>query len=167
MDLYISVFQGMSESSLPLLKLFFQIVRQAAKPIANKIGERAKESPVFRNWLCVPIGQGFHFIEIRVKMRNLNLTLNSKVTKVPRLPESKAVEKGSELLSEIIVLGISSSLLVFEYNRQSDKEIAKEERMTEERDLILGYLCGLEEKIDNQRKHLTQLNLNIEQIRTM
>ena len=50
----------------------------------------------------MPIAQRAHIWEVKAKMRSLNID-SGRVTKVPPLSEAKAVEQGSELLSELIV----------------------------------------------------------------
>lgn len=146
--------------SLPLLKLGFQLVRQISKPFAKFIADKAKESRIFRDWLCIPVAQKFNYIEVKFKIYTMNLGMG-RVTKVPPLSESRAVEKGSELLSEFIILTIASSILVFEFNRQSDKEQAKEDRLAAEADLIESMIVELNITVDKQRKYIESLNKTV------
>ena len=143
--------------SLPLVKLGFQVVRHISKPFAKYIADKAKESRIFKDWICIPVAQKFNFIEVKFKIYTMNLGMG-RVTKVPPLSESRAVEKGSELLSEVIILTITSSILIFEYNRQSEKEQAKEDRLAAEGDIIENRIVELNMTVDKQRKYIESLN---------
>ena len=129
-------------AAFPLAKLGVLLVKQVSKPIAAAVSRRAKKSPFFRNYVCIPVAQGFHLFDVKVRMRQgakfhkrekkstprlvfriLNL---GKVTKVPKLNEDKAIEEGAQLLSEIVILSIAAGLVTFEYRRSSEKEEAKQ-----------------------------------------
>jgi len=152
---------------LPLLKLAFLLIRQAAKPGAKYISSRAKESKFFRDWICMPIAQRAHIWEVKAKMRSLNID-SGRVTKVPPLSEAKAVEQGSELLSELIVYSIASFIVVYEYDRSSDKEQAKEAKLEADRQKIKGKIAQLEELVVKQNsriEELTKVALDLERLK--
>ena len=86
--------------AFPLFKLGFLVVKQISKPIANSIAKRAKKSRIFREYLCIPTAQLFHWYDVQIRMKLLNL---GKATTVPKLNEEKAIETGSQLLSEFIL----------------------------------------------------------------
>ena len=143
-------------AAFPLAKLGFLVIKQVSKPIAKSIAERAKVSPFFKNWVCIPVAQLFHFYEVRVKMATLNLG-TGKVTKVPKLSETQAVQQGAELLSEMIILSIASSILIYEYNRQKEKEEAKEEKIKADREAIKDKIYNLEVKVEKQSVQIRNL----------
>ena len=162
---------------LPLVNLGFLVIKQVSKPFAKFIAAEAKEHKIFKDWICIPIAQKFHFLEVVVKMRSLKPKkgtkgAGSRVTRVPALNEARAVELGSELLSEIIVLGISVSTAVSLYNISVNKEIEKEERAIKakeleeemkenkakaDRDALKTMIMAVESKIDMQSKQIKQL----------
>jgi len=162
---------------LPLINLGFLVIKQASKPFAKFIAAEAKDHKIFRDWICIPIAQRFHFLEVVVKMRSLKPKAGikgsgSRVTKVPALNESRAVELGSELLSEIIIFGISVSTAVILYNISVSKEIEKEERAvqakaleeemkenkaTADREALKSMIKAVESKIDIQSAQIIQL----------
>ena len=152
--------------SLPLVKLGFQVVRHISKPFAKYIADKAKESRIFRDWICIPVAQKFNYIEVKFKIYTMNLGMG-RVTKVPPLSESRAVEKGSELLSEVIILTIASSILIFEYNRQSDKEQAREDRLAAEGDMIESRIVELNITVDKQGKYIESLNKTVGHLEEM
>ena len=162
---------------LPLVNLGFLVIKQVSKPFAKFIAAEAKDHKIFKDWVCIPIAQKFHFLEVVIKMRSLKPKRGSKgsgsrVTKVPALNEARAVELGSELLSEIIVLGISVSTAIILYNISVNKEIEKEERAikvkaheeemkenkaTADREALKQMILAVESKIDVQSKQIKQL----------
>ena len=84
----------MAIGAFPLAKLGFVLVKQISKPIANGIANRARKSKLFRNYICIPVAQLFHWYDVKVRMRVLNL---GKVSNVPKLDEKKAIETGSQV----------------------------------------------------------------------
>merc|ERR1719410_345443 len=97
----------------------------------------------------MPVAQLFHFYEGKVKMAALNLG-TGKVTKVPKLSESQAVQQGAEILSEIIILSIASAILIYEYTKSKEKEEAKEDKVKADREAIKNKKYDLELKEEKQ-----------------
>lgn len=119
--------------AFPAAKLGALLLRQVSKPIANFVKERAKQSPVFRSYVCMPPAQFYNWCEIKMKMYFMGLPPSGKVAP---LSETMAIELGSNLLGEGIIFVIAAALLLLEYNRQVRKEHAKEEvRLQELEDL--------------------------------
>ncbi|XP_022175438.1 putative OPA3-like protein CG13603 [Myzus persicae] len=120
--------------AFPAAKLGALLLRQVSKPIANFVKERAKQSPVFRSYVCMPPAQFYNWCEVKMKMYFMNL---GTAGKVKPLSETMAIELGSNLLGEGIIFVVAAALLLFEYNRQVRKEQAKEDvRLQEQEDLI-------------------------------
>lgn len=119
--------------AFPAAKLGALLLRQVSKPIANFVKERAKQSPVFRSYVCMPPAQFYNWCEVKMKMYFMNL---GTAGKVKPLSETMAIELGSNLLGEGIIFVVAAVLLLLEYNRQVRKEQAKEEiRLQEQEDL--------------------------------
>jgi len=91
-----------------------------------------------------------------MKMRALNLG-QGKVTKVPKLTETKAVEQGAEILSEFIIISIASGILIYEYNRSKEKDDAKEEKLKADREMIKSKIFELELKVEKQSTQIRSL----------
>ena len=81
-------------AAFPLAKLGVLVVKQISKPLANAIAKRARTSDFFRNRVLLPTSQLFHWVDVKVRMRILNL---GKVTKVPKLDEKKAIDTGAQV----------------------------------------------------------------------
>lgn len=110
--------------AFPLFKLVSLAVKQVSKPVAYSLKTAAKQSKFFRKYVCIWPGQGYHWLETKVKMRLMGL---SGPDKVQPLSEQKAVDVGSELLGESLIFGIATVMLVFEYRRGQRKEETKED----------------------------------------
>jgi len=143
-------------AAFPVAKLGFLLIKQVSKPLAKSVAARARNSPFFKNWVCIPVAQLFHFYEVKMKMRALNLG-TGKVTKVPKLTEAKAVEQGSEILSEVIIISIASAILIYEYNRSKEKDDAKEEKLKADRESIKNKIFELELKVEKQSTQIRNL----------
>merc|ERR1712141_748000 len=131
------------------------------KPIANGIANRARKSKLFRNYVCIPVAQLFHWYDVKVRMRVLNL---GKVSNVPKLDEKKAIETGAQLLSEFILVAVASAIVIYEYNRSAQKEEEKQYKIEQEKREMQDRIQDLEftvEKQSTQLKELTRLAIAI------
>lgn len=143
--------------AFPAAKLGALLLRQVSKPIANFVKERAKQSPVFRSYVCMPPAQLYNWCEVKMKMYFMNL---GTAGKVKPLSETMAIELGSNLLGEGIIFVVAAALLLLEYNRQVRKEQAKEEiRLQETEDLnnIIRDLNLMTEQHSAELRRLTYL----------
>jgi len=143
-------------AAFPVAKLGFLLIKQVSKPVAKSLAARARNSPFFKNWVCIPVAQLFHYYDVKMKMRSLNLGAG-KVTKVPKLSEAKAVEQGSEILSEAIIISIASAILIYEYNRSKEKDDAKEAKLKADRESIKNKIFELELKVEKQSTQIRNL----------
>jgi len=115
--------------AFPVFKLGALVIKQVSKPLANIAKARAKKNPFFRNYICMPPAQFYHWCEIKLKMWTMNL---GKPVNIPKLNESSAIELGAELVGEAFIFTVASGILIFEYIRQSRKDTAREaERLAE------------------------------------
>ena len=137
--------------AFPLAKLGVLLVKQISKPLAKRFANRAKKNRLFRDWVCVPIGQMFHYCEARVKLASLDVVLKRRAVKVPRLSEKDAIEQGSNILSEALILATAIAILVYEYKKSREEKKEEEEIKTAERELLKSKLFDLETNIERQR----------------
>ncbi|XP_054714400.1 putative OPA3-like protein CG13603 [Uloborus diversus] len=149
--------------AFPLVKLAALAIRQISKPLANRLKTRAKNSLFFRTYICMPPAQLYHWVEVNVKMRLLNL---GKPSEVPKLNETMAIELGADLIGEFTIFMVAAISLTAEYIRSSRneraKEAAKEERF---RNLEnnLEDLVFVIEKQNAEILHLTRMYHAIEE----
>ncbi|XP_014372008.2 optic atrophy 3 protein homolog [Papilio machaon] len=147
--------------AFPIAKLSVLLIKQISKPIANVCKERAKNSPFFRTYVCMPPAQFYNWCEVKAKMWILNL---GKPVNIPVLSQEMAIELGANLLGESVIFVIGAALLIVEYNRQSKKEAAKEEKREQEMKHILGTITDLFFTVQQQQTQLRELERMVQSI---
>jgi len=140
--------------AFPLAKLGALLIRQISKPLANSIISQAKNSPFFRNYICMPPAQFYNWCEVKTKMWILNL---GRPVNIPVLNEQMAIELGANLLGEGIIFSIAAVILISEYNRSSRKEAAKEAAKTAEITTINNNLQEMFLQLEEQRTQIREL----------
>lgn len=108
----------MAIGAFPLVKLGALALRQISKPLANHLKQKAKTSDFIRRRICMPPAQFYHYLEVNVKARLLNL---GKPKEVVKLNEQAAIELGSDIIGEMVMFVIAAATVVFEYSRQTRK----------------------------------------------
>ncbi|XP_035899560.1 optic atrophy 3 protein homolog isoform X2 [Anopheles stephensi] len=148
--------------AFPVAKLGILAMKQISKPVANMLKERAKHSNFFRKYICMPPAQLYHFVEVKTKMRALNL---GKPTTVPNLNEAMAIELGANLLGEFIIFAIGAGLLLLEYQRQVRKEANKDEMLLQEKleqQAAINELNFQVQRLDTQLRELARVTADLE-----
>ncbi|XP_023292746.2 putative OPA3-like protein CG13603 isoform X2 [Lucilia cuprina] len=140
--------------AFPAAKLGVLAIKQISKPIANIIKSKAKEHPLFRNYVCMPPAQLYNWVEVKTKMWALNL---GKPVNVPPLTEAMAVELGANLLGEFIIFAIGAGLLIFEYARQTSNEAKKQEKAKLEKDELTNRLAEMTFRLERQDAQLREM----------
>ncbi|XP_026742991.1 putative OPA3-like protein CG13603 [Trichoplusia ni] len=140
--------------AFPIAKLSALLIKQISKPIANVCKERAKNNPFFRTYVCMPPAQFYNWCEVKAKMWILNL---GKPVNIPVLSQEMAIELGANLLGESVIFVIGAGLLLFEYNRQSKKESAKEAKREEESKHIADTITDLYFTVQRQQTQLREM----------
>ena len=140
--------------AFPLIKLGALAVRQIAKPLANSIKSRAKKSPFFRDYVCMPPAQLYHWLEVNVKMRMLN---RGKPREVAKLDQNTAIELGADLLGEFIIFTVAATTLTLEYMRQSRNSAKAAADLEERWNKVETKITTLEETINQHNQILTLL----------
>ncbi|XP_003406508.3 optic atrophy 3 protein [Loxodonta africana] len=109
--------------AFPMAKLIYLGIRQVSKPLANRIKEAARRSEFFKNYICLPPAQLYHWVEMRTKMRIMGF----RGAAVKPLNEEAAAELGAELLGEATIFIVGGGCLVLEYWRHQMQQRNKEE----------------------------------------
>ncbi|XP_031819758.1 optic atrophy 3 protein [Sarcophilus harrisii] len=134
--------------AFPMAKLLYLGVRQLSKPLAQRIKEGARRSQFFRNYVCLPPAQLYHWVEMRTKMRILGF----RGSTIKPLNEEAAADLGAELLGEATIFLVGGGCLVMEYVRHSSQNKRKEE----EQQLVM----------ESFQHELNFLTLNVETLQT-
>lgn len=145
----------MVAGAFPIVKLAALALRQISKPIANKLKTRAKTSHFFRTYICMPPAQMYHWMEVNVKMRLLNL---GKPSEVSKLNENMAIELGAELLGEAIIFCVAVFSITAEYVRSSRSEKAKVAATEERFQSLENNVEELQFIVEQQNAEIRHLN---------
>lgn len=140
--------------AFPAAKLGALLLKQVSKPVATVVKNQAKNSPVFRKYVCMPPAQFYNWCEIKAKMWILNL---GKPVNIPVLSEAQAIELGANLLGEAIIFLIAAGILVNEYARSSAKESAKEEAKKQELQNLRSEIRDLYIQAEEERAQIREL----------
>ncbi|XP_024133492.1 optic atrophy 3 protein homolog [Oryzias melastigma] len=146
--------------AFPIAKLLYLGVRQMSKPVANRIKAGARRSEFFKNYICLPPAQLYHWIEMRTKMRIMGF----RGSTIKRLNEEAAAELGAELLGEAIIFLIGGGCMVLEYSRQAANSRRKEEELNETMISLqtqIGELTLITETLDAQLREVNRLVLSL------
>ncbi|KAJ8309141.1 hypothetical protein KUTeg_014015 [Tegillarca granosa] len=141
----------------PLGQLFILFIKQASKPIANSVKTRAKSSGFFKR-VCSGFAQGYHRMEISWRRKGLGL---SSAEKIQPLKEETAIMLGAELLGEVVVYSIATSIFLFEWSRRYANEEIKEEKRKQELDAIISRISELELQTEAQEAKLRNYERHI------
>ncbi|KAK1150717.1 hypothetical protein AOXY_G33429 [Acipenser oxyrinchus oxyrinchus] len=117
----------MVAGAFPIAKLLYLGVRQLSKPVANRIKAGARRSEFFKNYICLPPAQLYHWVDMRAKMRIMGF----RGTHIKPLNEEAAAELGAELLGEAIIFTVGGVCMIAEYARQSANTRHKEEELND------------------------------------
>ena len=74
---------------------------------ALRIRAQAERSEKFRNIICLPPANIFHFYEAKIKFRFMNIG-KVRMTKVPKMSEKEAVKLGASLFAEFCFYTVAS-----------------------------------------------------------
>ncbi|XP_061637882.1 optic atrophy 3 protein homolog [Phyllopteryx taeniolatus] len=113
--------------AFPIAKLLYLGVKQMSKPVANRIKAGARRSEFFKNYICLPPAQLYHWIEMRTKMRIMGF----RGASIKPLNEDAAAELGAELLGETLVFLVGGGCMVLEYTRQAANSRRKEDELNQ------------------------------------
>ncbi|XP_044058717.1 optic atrophy 3 protein homolog [Siniperca chuatsi] len=140
--------------AFPIAKLLYLGVRQMSKPVANRIKAGAKRSEFFKNYICLPPAQLYHWIEMRTKMRIMGF----RGTIVKPLNEDAAAELGAELLGEAVIFLVGGGCMILEYSRQAANSRHKEEELNDTITSLKTQLAELTLTTETLDTQLRQIN---------
>lgn len=172
--------------AFPAAKLGVLLLKQISKPIANALKAKAKDSPFFRDYVCMPPAQCksriYYSIIIyslllichclinylrsiilftvynwcEVKAKMWSMNLGKPIH-VPQLNDTMAIELGANLLGESIIFVIGAGVLIFEYVRSSKKEALKEETNNVEKKRLELELNDLAFRLEMQDTQIREM----------
>lgn len=152
-----------------LFKVVTLVVRTVAKPLISwvtyynrlKLQEKNSKLAFIKNEI-VWIGQVVNYYNIKINRKLFRL---STLEPIKPLSEDKAIEKGAEFLSELLIYSILIALPVLEWYRQSninkEAEFLKEQEIRRMKNDIFALTHENEEliaKIDEIKMLMKEIN---------
>lgn len=142
------------------IKLGTLLIRQVTRPVANILKAQAKQHESFKR-LCIGLAQRMHRADARLRSR---LTPSKYEVKIRPLNDTKAVENGATLLSEVFVFGVTGSVVVWETTRQRAKEINRREQVTDDISYLQSEIEELRSALDRQNVQISELRAQVQEI---
>ncbi|BFF90911.1 putative OPA3-like protein8 [Drosophila madeirensis] len=140
--------------TFPIGKVFIFTMKKISRPVSNLLKSYAKHHPVFRRIVCIPPGQLYNNLEVRLKLQFLKL---KQPKRVPPLTPAMATKVGADLLGEVIVTSIGVFLLYYEVSRQKLKDEKKHIRHREQRMLLDERIESLDTNIERNEKEIRSM----------
>ena len=154
----------MPPAIFPIAKFGVLLVNQFSRMFVSG----ARRSAVFQDWVVVPLGQKFHNFEVSLKMGKILPKLDKKMLrKVPKLSQNDAIEQGSAILSEVLIIVIASGLIAYEYRKHIKHGKAVEKEKEEERDWLDNKLKREEEGRAWLNNRLVELEIKVDRFAEM
>jgi hypothetical protein len=155
-----------------IFKIVALLVRTAAKPMISWASHYKKiklqQAEYKDHWIrhqIASIGQFVNYYNTKINRRLFRLSINDPIK---LLSEEKAIEKGSEFISELLIYTILISLPLMEWFRQSRttkiKELVKEQGIRRIKNDLERILCEnkeLKNELNELKLVLTQLKSKI------
>ena len=126
--------------AFPLFKLGVVLVKQISKPIAKRITNTANRNRIFKDRIIVPLAQMVHRTEVNLKMISMG---RRRIKEVPKLTEKGAIEQGSVIISEIIILAVAVGLLTVEFTKAKEEKEQEEKAIEADREMLRKKLYDL------------------------
>ncbi|XP_022820887.1 optic atrophy 3 protein homolog isoform X1 [Spodoptera litura] len=123
----------------PLFRLATLLARQLSAPVAKKIKVVAVNHPWFQRHVCARTGRMFHAYQLRLRLWTLALR---QPRHLPPISDHVALESGASILGEAIIFGVGGLIIMFEVNRQANKQ---EDKVLAQESQWLALLLSLEE----------------------
>ncbi|GMH59801.1 hypothetical protein TrST_g1597 [Triparma strigata] len=118
-------------AALPLTKLLALLIKTLSKPLSKSLKTSAASHPSLSQSLNL-LGQASHQITARLNIWSSGF----KVKNIGRLNDDKALQKGSDIFGETIVLSVASGVVIFEYQSSAAKAKAKEDAKMREMEAV-------------------------------
>lgn len=104
---------------LPFIKIFIVLFKEAAKPIAARLKQSAKEHERFRSYTIV-IGRAYERATQRIEVWSLGF----RVKQFKEITEAHALTVGADIISQTFLISVALLLLLLEYWRGNNAAAA-------------------------------------------
>ena len=106
----------------PVSKLIFMFVKQTSLPLSKRIKSKARDSLTFAKWFVIPLANCYHVYETKMKLQR-RISMSGGISRIlPPLDNKSAMDLGSRLLSEFIIMLLASLVAFNEYVKHKNRE---------------------------------------------
>ncbi|CAH6720082.1 hypothetical protein CLIB1444_03S03994 [[Candida] jaroonii] len=137
-------------SGVITFKVTSLLIKTLSKPIANAIKRQTRQSEFFKSNF-VKFGQFINRIDLRLRNNNSNI-------KVRPLNDNKAIETGSNFLSEVFVFSIGAGLIIYESTKPKKSPPKEESKEIPPSNINQNDLIKVIDEL-NELKHQNQVIL--------
>ncbi|KAI9907534.1 hypothetical protein PsorP6_003292 [Peronosclerospora sorghi] len=141
---------------LPLVKLGGLVARTLTKPLARVVKSQSKFHPVL-SALCGRLGQQQHRLAMKLHMDFRGISTYT----IKPLPADQAVEKGADLIGEMLIFTVALGVASLEYSRSAASARAKE---LKQKELQLQEEQKTEERFEQLENQVAWLIERLEQV---
>merc|ERR1719242_2411369 len=156
-----------SGQPFPMSKLVFMYVKRLAEPLgtvlyrhsfskiyknsllALRIQLKAEESETFKKIICLPPANLFHFYEVKIKFRFMNIG-KVRMKQVPKMTEKRALELGANLFAEFCFYAVASAIALNEVMKYKVREKEKDESVELDTNELLENVDRLNKLVESQ-----------------
>lgn len=154
----------MAPESFPLSKLLFMFVKSLARPISRRVLARANTDAFFKQYVCLPPANLYHFYEAKIKFRVMNVG-RARMARVRRLGEKEEVELGANLASEFIIYTVAMAICANEVLKYKERVREEEDQEEEAREELVEEVGRLGRLLERQEEALVDLESLVEHYR--
>ena len=104
-------------AGLPLLKLSALLVKTISKPVGMFFKAQAQKEPRAAA-VFMSVGQRMHYVQSRINV----FASGYKFVGVKPLPNEQALNDGVGTMSELLVLSLSATIVIYEYQKSAIKD---------------------------------------------
>jgi hypothetical protein len=115
-------------AGLPLLKLSALLVKTISKPVGMFFKAQAQKEPRVAK-LFMDVGQRMHYVQSRINV----VASGYKFVGVKPLPNDQALNDGAGTMSELLVLSLSATIVIYEYQKSAIKDRDKANALNAEK----------------------------------
>eukprot|EP00898_Chlorokybus_atmophyticus_P000199 jgi/Chlat1/117/Chrsp1S03217 len=139
---------------LPLAKLGTLVIRTLSKPLAQRVKKEAVNRPGFRK-VIVGFAQAYHRINVRLA-RQLYGGQEAQ-EQIRPLNEERAIQNAADFIGETVIFSIASGVVLFEYNRSSQKERRKDDQLRQDREAVRAQVDLQEQQVKQLQQRVAEL----------
>jgi hypothetical protein len=139
-------------AGLPFLKLSALLVKTISKPVGAFFRAQSQKEPRMADFF-VSVGQRMHYVQSRINV----VASGYKFVGVKPLATEQALGDGVTTMSELLVLSISASIVIYEFQKSQVKDKIKNDALAAEKAHQRFLLESRFQAIESRLEHIEDL----------